>query len=167
MDAATQSMGRSAFATKFSDSVQCGFFLVFHMTLSALGDVHVPILCQWMFRLETAPLILYTVSRRGAHCRGWFGVVVISRPPSSFHVEHQPSSPLVIVSGQLFPETIGHRISNRHRRGINISKIFSNRRHNWHGNGTSGANHDGPEERRSFAGCPATVLERGGPKDGG
>lgn len=96
----------------------------------------------------------------------WFGVVVISRPPSSFHVKHPPSSPLVIVSGQLFPGTTGHRISDRHRGGINISKIFSNRRHNWHGDGTSGANHDGPEERRSVAGCPATVLERGGPKDG-
>lgn len=58
-------------------------------------------------------------------------------------------------------------ISDRHGRGVDISKVFSNGRHNGHGDWAGGADHDGPEERGSFAGSPAAVFEGGGPEDGG
>ena len=56
---------------------------------------------------------------------------------------------------------VGH--GNRGR--IDVAKVVSDRRHNGHGNGTSSADDDGPEEGGTLAGCPAAVLEGSLPEE--
>lgn len=93
---------------------------------------------------------------------------------------------LVVVAGKLFPGTRGDcilasvskspwyhlegdqrtRIGDGNRRRINVAKVVSDRRHDGHGDGTGGADNDGPEEGGTLAGCPAAVLEGGRPEEG-
>jgi hypothetical protein len=63
-----------------------------------------------------------------------------------------------------FGERTGVGHGNRGR--IDVAKVVSDRRHNRHGNGTSSADDDGPEEGGTLAGCPAAVLEGGLPEEG-
>ena len=50
-------------------------------------------------------------------------------------------------------------------RRVNVAKVASDGRDDGHGQGARGADDDGPEEGRTFAGCPAAVLERRGPEE--
>lgn len=91
---------------------------------------------------------------------------------------------LVVVAGKLFPGTRGDclasvsksplcllwrgqrtGVGDGNRRRINVAKVVSDRRHDGHGDGTGGADNDGPEEGGTLAGCPAAVLEGGRPEE--
>jgi len=81
--------------------------------------------------------------------------------PSSFN-----SRCLVVVPGELFPGTRGDGIGDGNGRSVDIAKVVSDRRNNWHGDGACCADDDGPEEGGTLAGCPAAVLEGSLPEEG-
>lgn len=50
-------------------------------------------------------------------------------------------------------------IGDRNRRRVDIAEHVADGRDNRHQDRAGGTDDDGPEERGSFAGCPAAVLE--------
>lgn len=56
-------------------------------------------------------------------------------------------------------------IGDGNGRSIDIAKVVSDRRNNWHGDGACCADNDGPEEGGTLAGCPAAVLEGSLPEE--